>query len=380
MTEILIIKTGALGDVLRTTAVLRGLAQRHAGARITWLTATGALELVEHHPCVARALGVDLRSEQALESCARELERGAFARIVSLDDELPLCALATRLDARARAAGSENVLVGAHLRPDGVRAYTANAAAWFDMGLLSVHGKQRADELKLLNRRSQPAIYAEMLGIAMGEPELPLAAAQLEQARIELAQRMASARASLRPGQRPLIGLNTGAGGRWESKKLSIERTVELAEQLARALRGEVDFLLLGGRDERKRNDAILALARTRAGLGAATLVDGGTEHSLLGFAGLVDALDLLVTSDSLALHVACARRVPVVAFFAPTSAAEIEFYGRGEAVCSTSADYCSYRADANNDSITPERVAAAALRWLGKRGAPVGAREGVRA
>lgn len=380
MTEILIIKTGALGDVLRTTAVLRGLAQRHAGARISWLTAQGALELVEHHPCVSRALGIDLRSAASLESCTRELERGAFARIVSLDDELPLCALATRLDERAQTAGMRGALTGACLRPDGSRGYTADAAAWFDMGLLSVHGKQRADELKLSNRRSQPAIYAEMLGIPMGEPELPLGAAQLEQAQRELEQRMSVAGASARPGARPLIGLNTGAGGRWESKKLSAQRTVELAEQISRALHGAVDFLLLGGRDERERNDAILALARQRAALGAAALVDGGTEHSLLGFAALVDALDLLVTSDSLALHVACARRVPVVAFFAPTSAAEIEFYGRGEPVCSTSPDYCSYRPDARNDTITAERVASAALRWLGKRGARLGAREAARA
>jgi heptosyltransferase-2 len=36
------------------------------------------------------------------------------------------------------------------------------------------------------------------------------------------------------------------------------------------------------------------------------------------------------VTSDSLAVHVAAARRVPAVVLFGPTSAAEIELYGRG--------------------------------------------------
>ena len=40
-------------------------------------------------------------------------------------------------------------------------------------------------------------------------------------------------------GHGPVIGLNTGSGGRWESKKLSVERTVELARalQLGRRLR-----------------------------------------------------------------------------------------------------------------------------------------------
>ena len=49
------------------------------------------------------------------------------------------------------------------------------------------------------------------------------------------------------------------------------------------------------------------------------------------------------------------------MAFFAPTSAAEIELYGLGEKVCSTSADYCSYKADTDNSTITPDRLATAA-------------------
>jgi hypothetical protein len=74
-------------------------------------------------------------------------------------------------------------------------------------------------------------------------------------------------------------------------------------------------------------------------------LVDGGTDNGLLRFAALVSLCSLLITSDSLALHVALARDVRTVAFFAPTSAAEIELYGLGEKVVSTARDYCSYKA-----------------------------------
>ena len=70
--------------------------------------------------------------------------------------------------------------------------------------------------------------------------------------------------------------------------------------------------------------------------------------------------------SDSLAMHLAIAQGVPVTAFFAPTSAAEIELYGRGEKVLSTAPDYCSYRPDADNSSLTTERLLAATLRCLG--------------
>jgi heptosyltransferase II len=55
-----------------------------------------------------------------------------------------------------------------------------------------------------------------------------------------------------------------------------------------------------------------------------------------------------------------------VLCFFAPTSGAEIELYGRGEKVLSTSADYCSYRRDADTGSLTVERLLEPALRLLG--------------
>ena len=61
----------------------------------------------------------------------------------------------------------------------------------------------------------------------------------------------------------------------------------------------------------------------------------------------------------------AIALDVRVVAFFAPTSAAEIELYHLGEKVISTAPDYCSYRADADNSSITPERLRDAVLRQI---------------
>jgi heptosyltransferase-2 len=162
-----------------------------------------------------------------------------------------------------------------------------------------------------------------------------------------------------------VVGLNTGAGGRWTSKQLSPERTLELARAVAEGLaaRGarRPTFHVLGGPPERERNDALL---RGLAADGLAA-VDAGTDNPLLDFAAKVELCDVLVTSDSLALHVAVARRVRVVCFFAPTSAAEIELYGRGEKVASTAPDACSYRPDADTATLTVERLAPAVLRQL---------------
>jgi heptosyltransferase-2 len=353
-TRILILKTGALGDVLRTTSILPGLKRLHGDLSVTWLTAPAARDLVRLHPLVDAVLTAKPDDVAALEELGGALAEPAFDRVISLDDEEPLCALASRLAAPEARPG---VLSGAYLTSAGERAYTDDVSPWFDMGLLSRFGKQRADELKVANTRSHAAIYAEMLGIEMGEPELPLddvAAAFGRRFRDEL---------RAEHDERTWVGLNTGSGGRWESKKLSVERTVELSAGIAEGHAAPVGFLVLGGPEERERNGTLVAGLRNR-GLIA---VDGGTENSLLEFAALVDGLALLVTSDSLALHVAVARRVPVMSFFAPTSAAEIELYGRGAKVQSTSPDYCSYKKDADTSTLTVERLLPPTLELLAR-------------
>lgn len=352
MTSILILKFAALGDVLRTTSILPGLHARYPGASITWVTAPAARELVERHPLIADVESADPRDAADMQALGERLAATAWTRVLSFDDEDPLCDLATALGAR----GAE--ISGAWRDRAGARAYTPDVAPWFDMGLLSVHGKDVADRMKVENERSHPAIYADMLGIEMGRPELPLPETALQFAAAHYA-------ASSNGGAGPRIGLNTGAGGRWPSKELSVERVVELGRRLS-AVHPGAEFVVLGGPPEAGRNAQILS--GLRALDPAPHVIDGGTDNSLTHFAALVGRCDLLVTSDSLALHLAIARDVAIVAFFAPTSAAEIELYGLGEKVQSTAPDACSYRPDADTSTVTPERIADAALRVLAMR------------
>ena len=351
--RLLVLKTGALGDVLRTTSILTGLEARHgAGLEVTWVTARAARPLLAGLAEVGRiARLVDVDPKAVPPGLAGDLVGDApFDLVLSLDDEEPMCALATAVVCPGAVDEQrvEERIIGAYLDAAGNRRYTRAAGPWFDMGLLSVHGKAEADRMKLANERSHPEIFADMLGVSKGEPELLLDAALVDAAEERLA--------ALGPGLR--IGLNTGSGGRWASKALPEERVVELAVALrdeVHAERGAAPvFVLLGGPEERERN------ARLAAALDpAVTLVDTGCDNGLLEFAALVDRLDVLITSDSLALHMANARTVPVLAFFAPTSAAEIDLYGRGAKVQSTAADYCSYAKDADTSTLTVKRLVA---------------------
>jgi heptosyltransferase-2 len=347
---ILIIKTAALGDVLRTTSILPGLHEAHPTSEITWLVAQGAEDLVRLQPLVDRVVTVDLDSPGCLERVGADLGHRRWQWVISLDEEESLCRLASSLEAEK--------LTGACLETDGGEhaGYTEDSAAWFDMGLTSRFGKQEADRLKRENTLSHAAIFAHMLGIPDGQPSLRIPVEAFD------ASQLWGTRKGL-DGSVTVIGINTGAGSRWESKGLDEQRTIELIGFLHRELEGDVKFVLLGGPAEKERNLSIMR--GLPEAYPEAIVLDAGTDNSQLDFAAFVDRCDLLITSDTLAMHIAIARNIPLVAFFAPTSGAEIDLYGLGEKVLSTAPDYCSYRPDADNETLTVERLGRAALRTL---------------
>ncbi|WP_028310666.1 glycosyltransferase family 9 protein [Derxia gummosa] len=323
--HLLIIKHGALGDVVRTSYFAGALRQRFGAAlRLSWITAPAALPLLRFNPHID-----DLWT--------RFDEAGGlrFDRVYSLDDEQDVVEAVMRLDAAA--------ITGAVLDADGRRGYTDDAAEWFDMGLLSRFGKQRADAMKLTNTASHGRIFSRLFDVPAPLPELfgP--------------PRLQAEAAALLGGGRN-IGINPCAGGRWPSKELLPDELHTLARALlgpASPIGADGHLVLLGAAGDRLRN---LALAER---LADPRVLVPDTDDSVLRLAALIGRLDYLVSSDSLALHLGIAQRVPFLAFFAPTSAVEIDDFAVGVKVVSTAADYCSYRKDADNRSITAARILA---------------------
>ena len=133
-----------------------------------------------------------------------------------------------------------------------------------------------------------------------------------------------------------VIGINTGASGRWQDKKLSIEETAELIDKLNNEI-NNAKLLLFGGPEEKERNKKILQGIKTE-------IIDAGCDNSLMEFASLVNLCNILVTSDSLALHIGAALKKKIVVFFYPTSPNEIELYGRGIKTIGKGKDCCSYK------------------------------------
>jgi heptosyltransferase-2 len=129
--EILVVKLGALGDVLRTTPLLRRLK-----GRVTWATKKEAFPLLAGNPKIARL--IDANSPGSLTARRYDL-------VVNFDEDDAACRLAAKADASRR--------VGAYFR-DGEKAYCAASAPWFDMSLISRLGRTKADILKRRRRRT----------------------------------------------------------------------------------------------------------------------------------------------------------------------------------------------------------------------------------
>lgn len=85
----------------------------------------------------------------------------SFDIVYSLDDEEEIIAGVNQL--------RTDRIVGAYQK-DGRIQYSEDSAAWFDMGLRSRFGKERADELKRLNTRGHAEIFSEIFGVGAAVP------------------------------------------------------------------------------------------------------------------------------------------------------------------------------------------------------------------
>jgi ADP-heptose:LPS heptosyltransferase len=337
--RVLILKIGALGDVLRTTPILPALRSRGEPVHVTWVVGEGARPLLDGHPRIDRLL---VPGYEASESLGAE----RFDLVLSLDKDPYTTSLAARVSAsEKRGFGRDSLGALVPLHPSARIAY--------DLGL--------SDRLKFHeNDRTYQDLIFEVCGLPWSgeEYDVPAVRAGLACGRRILAE------TGVPPTGGPLVGLNTGAGDVFANKAWTVTGYAELARHLsAQGCR----VILLGGQGERERNTEIRELA-------AGALWDVGCDHPLSDFAGVIAALDLVVTGDTLGMHLAIAGGVPVVVLFGSTCPQEIELYGRGEKVITPISCHPCYRRECDiepscQDLIPVADVEAAVRRVLDRSG-----------
>jgi heptosyltransferase-2 len=332
--RVLIVKLDAMGDVLRTTCLLPGIAHAHPGAAIVWLTRPESVPLIQRNPYVTET--ITYGPDAHVHLLSRE-----FDRVINLDAGKISAGLATL----ARAPRKDGYV----LHRDGYVVPTNPAArAWLATGI--------DDQLKRRGRRTYQSWMKDIID-ASGAPDryvLELSDAERQKGRGQLADLGVDF-------ERPVVGLNTGAGGRWELKQWREEGFIGLVQRLSRER--DVQFVLLGGPGERERN------ARLQAQAGV-PIVDPGCDNPVRHFAALTAACDVVVTGDTLAMHIALALQRRTVVLFGPTSAPEIELYGLGEKVIPDMTCLSCYKTSCDfvpncMELITVDMVASAVHRQL---------------
>ena len=137
--NILILKLGATGDVVRTTPLLK-----HLAGEISWLTAAKNVPLLAGLTRTLRAAAW----EQRAQFCDR-----TYDLVINLEDTVEVAQFLPEV--------KFNKLFGAYIDAAGTLIYTDDSRGWFDLSLISRFGKAAADRLKLENRRTyQDLIFA----------------------------------------------------------------------------------------------------------------------------------------------------------------------------------------------------------------------------
>lgn len=338
-TRILVIKLAAIGDVLRTTSILPALVRQYPGAEITWITRANAALLLKENPLIDRVFSIE---EDYLEYLLNE----SFTLGICLDADAQSATIHTLARCERRfgfiADGSGKV------KP-------ANEAAieWWLMGV--------NDSRKRENRKTYQQIMYEIceLPAPVFRPQLFLNGSG------KAAAERIFGRASLRDAG-PIIGINTGGGGRWQHKKWTREGYIGCIN-LLKQCHPDAALLLLGGPEEKELNQSILAIVADK-------VVDGGCHNSLVEFAWLINGVDVLLTSDSLAMHIGVALEKPTIVLVGPTSPWELDVFGKGAVLHSGIECLACYLSRCDKpvncmNTLSPELVARKVAEFLPQRG-----------
>lgn len=158
-----------------------------------------------------------------------------------------------------------------------------------------------------------------------------------------------------------IIGIHTGGGGRWKHKQWTEGGFVGLINELNLEYPSVFEIVLFGGPLERELNQRIVGNVKFQ-------VIDTGCDNELREFASLVANCSIVLSGDTLAMHLALALGRRVVVLFGPTSSAEIELFGLGEKIIPDLDCLCCYKTECDcapncMELITVEMVKNAILR-----------------
>ena len=293
--RILIIHLGAMGAVVRSTAMLAAIKRKYPSSQITWVTQSPLQELLALDPRLDRVLTTSLEDQLVL----RALE---FDVAFIIDKSLVAAGILQLTKA--------DLVYGFRVDPQTGAVLPATSAAkeLWELGL--------DDHRKFfVNKKTESQLQVEALELGIfRRDEYALFVTDHEDAKIKTLQSLWR----LQKDQ-PIIGFNTGCGPLMPAKKWTVEFHRRVIQRFID--QGYKNIVLLGGSNDSDRNKKIgenFPVIQSSTNL--------GMREGLANIA----ACDVVLTGDSLGMHLAIAMKKFVVAWFGPSCSQEIDLFDRG--------------------------------------------------
>lgn len=308
--KILIIKLGAIGDVIRTTPLLHRITKEFPNHEIWWLT---------HYPEVVPSI-VHKVLKFSFDSVI-VLEQIKFDIAINLDKDYYATALMNKINAKKKFGFG---FIDGRPAPINDLAQHKYLTGIFDD----------------VNKANKLSYIQEIFQICGWEH-------QGEEYILEFDDKI---NFIINNEGKKIIGLNTGCGARWTSRLWSIDNWTELIFKLQDA---GYHPLLLGGEAEHERNSELHN--RTKAEyLG---------YFPLNQFIALLNNVDVLVTGVTMALHIGIGLKKKIVLFNNIFNPYEFDLYGRGVIIQPVKECKCFFKGKCDNpdyfcmDYLYPEIV-----------------------
>lgn len=284
--EIVVIKLGAAGDVVRTLPIISALKEKYPSSKLTLITKKDIAELMKSS-FIDAILTIPLSIAPAAD------------KLYNFDMDEDALKLASEIKSSEK--------YGFYAQGSYPSAYNKGAEYYLNTVF--------DDDLKRNNKKTYQEMMFEVAELPLSKKPYTLHITSVEKEKAQDFLRLHK----IDSGR--LIGIHMGASSRWPSKVWSKER---LKEFIKRITHEGYSVVLFGGPNEVDEH-AVLSKSLEQEGV---RFYRNNPLNSKREFMALVSQCGLVLCSDSFALHVAIGLHLPTIALFFCTSPHEVEGYG----------------------------------------------------
>ena len=293
--RILLIKLDAFGDVVRSTCLAEGIKKKYPDSQLSWITKRESIIFIKNNPYIDRKLPYN-------EEVVRQLQCEKFDIIINLDKDAKATSMMMLFNSEDRRGyGLQSCGFPIPLNEGSEYHYNICLDNW---------------GAKVENTKTYSEMIFEISELEY-DNEKPIVVLDKNNFKEVFFKEN-----NISPTNNVIL-LNTGCGGVYPHKKWTYSGYRDLIKYLLENKNNKI--VLAGSKSEMDRNSSLMNE------FNSFNLIDTTDKYSLEEFCFLVDASSLVVTGDTLALHLAISLRKNIIVFYGPTQHQETNLFGLGK-------------------------------------------------